>query len=118
MTEIFQDEQKESAAAPQVQHTFWRRPMEIQILHPFAIQTQPGLDVRVLGVPRSGIRISLLDFASPFAIDLRQHRPEWDAKNGALRPAPAAPVRQRLGKLENLTGYFHSFSGDSPSNML
>jgi hypothetical protein len=92
--------------------------MEVQILHPFAIQTQPGLDVCVLGVARSGIRISLLDFASAFLIDLRQHRPERDAKNGALRPAPAAPVRERLGKLEDLTGYFHSFFCDSPSNML
>jgi hypothetical protein len=25
-----------------------------------------------------------------------------------LRPAPAAPVRQRLGKLEDLTRNFHS----------
>src|SRR5262245_2999070 len=82
--------------------------MKIQILHPFAIQSQPRLNVCVFGVTGGGIRISLLDFASAFLIDLRQHRPERDAKNGALRPAPTAPVRQRLGKLYDLSGYFHS----------
>ena len=82
--------------------------MEIQILHPFAIQSQPRLDVCVFSVTGGGIRIPLLDLASAPLIDLRQHRAERDAKNGALRSTPAASVRQRLGKLEDLTRNFHS----------
>jgi hypothetical protein len=82
--------------------------MEVQILHPLAIQSQPGLDVCVFGVAGSRIRIALLDFARAFLVNLRQHRPERDAKNGALRSAPAAPIRQRLGKLEDLMRNFHS----------
>ena len=108
MTQILQDEQKESAAATQVEDAFGRRAMKIQILHPFTIQSQPRLDVRVFGVARRGIRIPLLDFTSAFLIDLRQHRLKWDAKNGALRPAPAASVRERLGEFEYFPRYFHS----------
>jgi hypothetical protein len=78
--------------------------MEFQILHAFPIQSQPRLDVCVLGVARTGIRVSLLDFAGAFPIYLRKHRTKRHAKNGALRSAPAAPVGQRLGKFENLTG--------------
>ncbi len=37
MTEPFQDEQKESASATEVEHAFRCRAMEFQILHPFAI---------------------------------------------------------------------------------
>src|SRR5206468_1056399 len=62
------------------------------------------LDVCVLGVARGRIRVSLLDFAGAFPIDLRQHRTKRHPENGALRSAPAAPVGQRLGKFENLTG--------------
>src|SRR6266487_4405636 len=37
MTELFQDEQKESTSATEVEHAFRLRAMEFQILHPFAI---------------------------------------------------------------------------------
>src|SRR5215472_13435952 len=108
MTEVLQDEQKESAAATQVEHAFGRRAMEIQILHTFTIQSQPRLDVCVLGVACRGIRMLLLNFARAFRIDLRQHRLKRHSKYGALRSAPAAPVGQRLGKLEDLTRKLHS----------
>ena len=81
--------------------------MEIQILHPFAIQSQPRLDVCVFGVTGGGIHIALLDFARAFPIDVRQHWRERNAKKRALRPAPAPPVRQRFGKLQDLTRNFH-----------
>ena len=82
--------------------------MEIQILHPLAVQLEPRLDVCVFRVTCGGIRISLLDFARAFPIDVLEHWLKRDAKNGALRSAPAAPVRQRIGELEDLTGKLHS----------
>src|SRR5690349_7666850 len=108
MAEVFEDEQEKSAATAEIEHAFRRRAMQAQVLHPFPIQTQPRLDVRVFGVTRGGCRISLLDFPSAFLVDLRHHRRERLAKNGPLHPAPAAPVCQRLRKLENLTRKLHS----------
>src|SRR5215471_11041918 len=81
--------------------------MEIQILHSLAVQLEPRLDVCVFRVTCGGIRISLLNFSRALPIDVREHWPKRDAKKGALRSAPAAPVRQRLGKLVDLTGEFH-----------
>lgn len=81
--------------------------MEIQILHPLAVQLEPRLDVCVFRVTCGGIRISLLNFSRAFPIDVREHWLKRDAKNGALRSAPAAPVRQRIGELEDLTGKLH-----------
>src|SRR5437762_8833998 len=83
--------------------------MEIQILHPLAIQLEPRLDVCVFRITCGGIRISLLDFSRASPIDVREHRLKRDAKKGALRSAPAAPVRQRLGELEDFTRDFHFF---------
>src|SRR5215468_10104747 len=82
--------------------------MEIQILHAFTIQPQPRLDICVFSIARSGIRISLLDLSCPFPVDLRKHWLERHAENRALCPAPAAPVRKWFGKLQDLTGKFHS----------
>ena len=82
--------------------------MEIQILHPFAVQLEPRLDVCVFRVACGGIRISLLDFSRAFPIDMREHWLKRDAKNGTLRSPPAAPVRERIGELEDFTGKLHS----------
>src|SRR5258708_7808295 len=81
--------------------------MEFQILRAFPIQSQPRLDICVFGISCSGVCISLLDLAGAFAIDLRQHWLKRDTEKGSLRPGPAAPVAQRLRKLENLTGKLH-----------
>src|SRR6266699_2244199 len=81
--------------------------MELQILHAFPIQSQPRLDVCVLGVARSGIRVSLLDFAGAIPLDLRQHRTKRHAKNGALRSAPVQRVGQRLSQFGELPTQFH-----------
>src|SRR6266478_7604940 len=81
--------------------------MEFQILRAFPIQSQPRLDVCIFGISCSGVCISLLDLAGAFAIDLRQHWLKRHTENGSLRPAPAAPVAQRLCKLENLAGKLH-----------
>src|SRR5215469_596926 len=113
MAETLEDEQEESAAATQVEHALGWRAVEVQILHPFAIQLQPRFDVRVFGVTCRGLRISLLDFVLAFPIDLRKHWPERHAENRALRPAPAAPVRKWFSKLEDLTGKFHSWRRQS-----
>src|SRR6266436_7415982 len=107
MAEVFEDEQEKSSPATEIQNALGRGAMEFQILHPFPIQSQPWLNVCVFGVSRSGIRVSLLDFAGAFAIDLRQHRLKRYTENGALRPTPAASVRERLGKFEDLTRKFH-----------
>jgi hypothetical protein len=82
--------------------------MKIQILHAFTIQVQPRLDLCVFGVAGTGIRISSLDLSRAVPIDLRKHRLERDAKNRALRSAPAAPVSQWFGELEDFAGEFHS----------
>src|SRR5262249_4382110 len=67
----------------------------------------PWLDICVFHVARRGIRISLLDLSCAFPVDLRKHWLERHAKNRALRSAPAAPVGQWLGELEDLAGQFH-----------
>src|SRR5947207_13863940 len=82
--------------------------MKIQILHAFTIQSQPRLDICVFSVARSGIRISLLDLSCAVPVDLRKHWLERHRKNRALRSAPAAPVGQWFGELEDLTRQFHS----------
>src|SRR5260370_18930694 len=107
MAEVFEDEQEKSSPATAIEDTLGGRAMQCQILHPFPIQSQPWFDVCVLGVSRSGIRVSLLDFVGAFAIDLRQHRLKRYTENGALRPTPAASVRERLGKFEDLPRKFH-----------
>src|SRR6266403_2208901 len=81
--------------------------MEFQILHAFPVQSQPRLDICIFGISCSGVCISLLDRAGAFAIDLPQHWLKRHRENGSLRPAPAAPVAQRLCKLKNLTGKLH-----------
>src|SRR5438105_14897410 len=81
--------------------------MEFQILHAFPIQSQPWLDIRVLGIARLRIRITLLDFAQTFLIDPGQQGRKRDAKKGALRSAPASLVSQRLGKFEEFMGEYH-----------
>src|SRR5262245_7522635 len=108
MAEVLQDEQEESASAPQVENTFGRRAVKIQILHAFTIQSQPRFDICVFSVSRSRICISLLDLSCAIPIDLCKHRFERHPKNRALRPAPAAPVGQWLGEFEDLLGQFHS----------
>jgi len=82
--------------------------MKIQILHAFTIQSQPRLDVCVFSVAGSGIRISLLDLACALRVKLRKHRLERHGKNRASRPAPAAPISQRVGEFEDLAGQFHA----------
>ena len=89
--------------------------MEVQILHAFPIQSQPWLDIRVLGIARLRIRITLLDFAQTFLIDAGQQGPKRDAKKGALRSAPATLVSQRLGKFEEFMGQFHFVSCNTDS---
>src|SRR6266536_2032100 len=107
MAEVFEDEQEKSASATEIEHTLGCRAMEFQILHAFPIQSQPRLDICIFGISCSGVCISLLDLAGAFAIDLRQHWLKRHTENGSLRPAPAAPVAQRLCKLENLAGKLH-----------
>src|SRR5438270_9278303 len=108
MPEVLEDEQEKSAATAEVENAFGTRAMEVQILYPLPIQSQPRLDICVFGVTRSRIRISLLNFASTFAIDVLQHRRKRKAKDRPLHPAPATMVGQRLSKLKNFTGNFHS----------
>src|SRR5262245_558724 len=81
--------------------------MKVQILYAFTIQSQPWLDICVFSVARSGIRISLLDFSCAAQVDLRKHWLKWHAENRPLRSAPAAPVSQWRGELEDLAGQFH-----------
>src|SRR5438067_3899819 len=108
MPEVLEDEQEKSAATAEVENAFGTRALEVQILYPLPIQSQPRLDICVFGVTRSRIRISLLNFARTFAIDVLQHRRKRNAKDRPLHPAPATMVGQRLSKLENFTGNFHS----------
>src|SRR5438552_1343639 len=81
--------------------------MELQVLNALPSESQPRLDVRVLGVSSSGILIPLLNFAGTCLIDFRQHWLKRNAKNRALRSAPAALVGQRFGKLQKFSGKFH-----------
>jgi len=81
MTKPFEDEQEKSASTTEIKHAFWRRSMELQILHAFSIQSQPGLDVCILGVSHRQAGIALLNLAQTFLIDLCPHRPQWQAKN-------------------------------------
>src|SRR6266699_3114625 len=89
--------------------------MEFQILHAFPIQSQPWLDIRVLGIARLRIRITLLDFAQTFLINAGQQGPKGYAKNGALRSAPATLVSQWLGKFEQFMRQFHFVSCNTDS---
>src|SRR5262245_23266299 len=82
--------------------------MQIQILHAFTIQLQPGLDICIFGVARSRIFVPLLNLSCAFPIDLRKDRLERNAKNRALRSTPASPIGQWFRELKNLAGKFHS----------
>jgi hypothetical protein len=81
--------------------------MKIQVLHAFAIQSQPWLDICVFSIAGSGIGISLLDLLRAIPVDLRKHWFELHAKNRALRPAPTAPVGQWFGELKDLASELH-----------
>src|SRR5262249_56113330 len=81
VAEVVEDEKGESTAATEVENTFGRRAMKIQILHAFAIQTQPRLDICIFSITRSRIRVSLLDLSRAVPVDLRQHWLERHAKN-------------------------------------
>ncbi len=63
MTKPFQNEQEKSASAAEIEHPLWCRAMQLQILHAFAIQAQPGIHVRVFGVPGGQAGVALLYFA-------------------------------------------------------
>src|SRR5918996_3416173 len=107
VAKVLQDEQEESASTTEVENTFGRRAMKIQILHAFTIQSQPRLDICIFGIARCGIRISLLDLSCAVPVNLREHWPERHAKKRALRSAPAAPVGQLLGEFEDFAGELH-----------
>jgi len=107
MTKSFQNEQEKSASAAEIEHALRRRAMQLQILHAFAIQAQPGIHVRVFGVPGGQAGVALLYFAQTLAIDACPQPPKRQAKNGALRSAPCAPVRQGMCKLADLTVKLH-----------
>jgi hypothetical protein len=102
VAKILQDKQEESTSTTEIENTFGFRAMEIQILHAFAIEFQPRLDICVFRVSRSGIRISLLDLSGALTVDLREHWFERHRKDRALRSAPTTPVGQRLRELEDL----------------
>ena len=108
MTKPFQDEQEKSTSAAEIEHALRRRAMQLQILHAFAIQAQPGIHVRVFGVPGGQAGVALLYFAQTLAIDACPQPPKRHAKNGALRSAPRAPVSQGMHKLADLTVKLHS----------
>ena len=91
-TEAFQDEQKKSSAAAEIQHAHWRGAMEFQILHAFAIHPQPAIDVRVFSIFLGRTGVAFLDFAQALLVDGCSQPPKWQGKNGALRFTPCPPV--------------------------
>ena len=74
MIESFEDEQKETAAAAEIEHAPRRSSMQFQILNALAIDAQPVIDVSVLRIARTGV--TRLNFGESILIDARQDRAE------------------------------------------
>ena len=76
--------------------------MQLQVLDSLTIHAQPMIDVAILFTG-----VTFLNFAESVLIDAGENWPKWQAKNGTLRSAPAAPVGQWIGELEDLAGKLH-----------
>ena len=105
MIESLQDEQKKSATAAEVEDVLWRCAMQFQILDSFAIYPEPMIDI---GVFRASV--ALRNFAQTILIDAGEHRPEWQAKDGALRAPPTAPITFTTEKLTKFSGQLHTIA--------
>ncbi len=72
MAELFGDEQKETAAAAEIQNLLWVRPIQPQSPDARDVSFEPALDVGVLRVLAGGRSAALLNIAQALLIDLRQ----------------------------------------------
>ena len=72
MAELFGDEQKETAAAAEIQNLLWVRPIQPQSPDTRDVSFEPALGVGVLRVLAGGRSVALLNIAQAFLIDLRQ----------------------------------------------
>src|SRR6266581_4943083 len=54
MAEVFEDEQEKSTPTTEIEHAFRRCTLEVQVLHPFPIQSQPRFNVCVFDVSGGG----------------------------------------------------------------
>ena len=61
--------------------------MQLQVLDSLTIHAQPMIDVSILFTG-----VTFLNLSEPVLIDAGENWPKWQAKNGTLRSAPAAPV--------------------------
>lgn len=102
MLEPFQNEQKETAAAAEIQNALGRSAMKLQILDAFAVHPQPQVDIRVFF---SGI--ALLNFLDPALIDAGEHWSKWKSKDGALKPTPTSTIRFASRELGEFAMNFH-----------
>ena len=63
MAKPFQDKQKKSTSTAEIEYVFGQGTMQFQILHAFAIDPQPAIDVGVFSVLRARPDVALLDLA-------------------------------------------------------
>ena len=102
MTEPFQDEQKKSAAAAEIEHAPGRSAMQFQILDSLAIDAQPLIDIGIFLAS-----VTFLDFGEPILIKARENRTKGQSKNRTLRSSPAAPVRFAARELREFPMQLH-----------
>lgn len=99
MAELFQDKQKNSAAAADIQNILRRRAMQVQVLHAFDVEFQIAFQVEIFGVILGRGSVSRLDIVQTIAINFRQQRPQRNRTEPTLYAPPSAPVSQRLSEL-------------------
>src|SRR5262249_24109281 len=101
--EPFEDEQKESAAAAEVENALRRATMHFQVLPSLAINAQPTFDLGIFGAG-----IAPLNFEEPLFIYSGKHRPKRQPKDGTPSPPPAAAISFAARELGKLSMQFHS----------
>lgn len=111
--EMLEDENKETAAATEVEHRERPAPIQFQVLGADDVEAKPSFYIGVFGVVHAGRGMRRLDLCQPCLVDLRVERRERDRVNRTLRPAPGPAIGERLRELRDFVGKPH----DSGSQM-
>ena len=74
MAELFGDEQKETAAAAEIENFLRTGPIQLQLPDARDVSFEPALDVGVLRVEAGGGGVALLNVAQAVLVDLRQEQ--------------------------------------------
>jgi hypothetical protein len=74
MAKLFGDEQKETAAAAEIQNFLRTRPIQLQLPDARDVSFEPALGVGVLRVVASGGSVARLNIAQALLVNLRQEQ--------------------------------------------